>query len=229
MFPRTEMLDLIVVDGRARGIVTRDLVTGEVDHAPGRRRRARHRRIRQRLLSLHQRQGVQRHRHLAGAQARRRVRQSLLHPDPPDLHSGERRLPVEAHPDERVAPQRRPRLGAEAEGRHAAAARDPGERAGLLPRAEVSRASATSRRATSPRAPRRRPATRAAASGPAGSASTSILPTRSSGWASRRSGSATAISSRCTSASPTRTRTGADAHLSRPSTTRWAGSGWTTT
>jgi succinate dehydrogenase / fumarate reductase flavoprotein subunit len=30
MFPRTEMLDLIVVDGRARGIVTRDLVTGEI-------------------------------------------------------------------------------------------------------------------------------------------------------------------------------------------------------
>jgi succinate dehydrogenase / fumarate reductase flavoprotein subunit len=30
MFPRTEMLDLIVIDGAARGIVTRDLVTGEV-------------------------------------------------------------------------------------------------------------------------------------------------------------------------------------------------------
>jgi succinate dehydrogenase / fumarate reductase flavoprotein subunit len=30
MYPRTEMLDLVVVDGRARGIVTRDLVTGEV-------------------------------------------------------------------------------------------------------------------------------------------------------------------------------------------------------
>ncbi|SDM21778.1 fumarate reductase/succinate dehydrogenase flavoprotein subunit [Allokutzneria albata] len=30
MHPRTEMLDLIVVDGRARGIVVRDLVTGEV-------------------------------------------------------------------------------------------------------------------------------------------------------------------------------------------------------
>jgi succinate dehydrogenase / fumarate reductase, flavoprotein subunit len=30
MHPRTEMLDLIVVDGRARGIVTRHLVTGEV-------------------------------------------------------------------------------------------------------------------------------------------------------------------------------------------------------
>ena len=30
MYPRTEMLDLIVVDGRARGIVTRDLITGKV-------------------------------------------------------------------------------------------------------------------------------------------------------------------------------------------------------
>src|SRR5689334_14999542 len=30
MHPRTEMLDLIVIDGRARGIVTRDLVTGKV-------------------------------------------------------------------------------------------------------------------------------------------------------------------------------------------------------
>src|ERR671936_405401 len=29
MFPRTEMLDLIVIDGRARGIVTRDLITGK--------------------------------------------------------------------------------------------------------------------------------------------------------------------------------------------------------
>jgi succinate dehydrogenase flavoprotein subunit len=31
MFPRTEMLDLIVADGRARGIVTRNLVSGRVD------------------------------------------------------------------------------------------------------------------------------------------------------------------------------------------------------
>ena len=30
MHPRTEMLDLIVVDGHARGIVVRDLVTGTV-------------------------------------------------------------------------------------------------------------------------------------------------------------------------------------------------------
>jgi succinate dehydrogenase / fumarate reductase flavoprotein subunit len=31
MHPRTEMLDLIVIDGRARGIVTRDLITGRIE------------------------------------------------------------------------------------------------------------------------------------------------------------------------------------------------------
>jgi succinate dehydrogenase / fumarate reductase flavoprotein subunit len=31
MFPRTEMLDLVVVDGNARGIVTRNLVTGKIE------------------------------------------------------------------------------------------------------------------------------------------------------------------------------------------------------
>jgi len=31
MYPRTEMLDLVLVDGKARGIVTRDLVTGKIE------------------------------------------------------------------------------------------------------------------------------------------------------------------------------------------------------
>src|SRR2546423_1729054 len=35
MFPRTEMLDLVVVDGRARGIVTRNLVTGAIESHAG--------------------------------------------------------------------------------------------------------------------------------------------------------------------------------------------------
>jgi succinate dehydrogenase / fumarate reductase flavoprotein subunit len=35
MFPRTEMLDLVVIDGKARGIVTRDLVTGAIDAHAG--------------------------------------------------------------------------------------------------------------------------------------------------------------------------------------------------
>ncbi|OGL15611.1 MAG: succinate dehydrogenase flavoprotein subunit [Candidatus Rokubacteria bacterium RIFCSPLOWO2_12_FULL_71_22] len=35
MFPRTEMLDLVVVDGRARGIITRNLVTGAIEAHAG--------------------------------------------------------------------------------------------------------------------------------------------------------------------------------------------------
>jgi len=35
MYPRTEMLDLVVVDGRARGIVVRDLVSGAVGSCAG--------------------------------------------------------------------------------------------------------------------------------------------------------------------------------------------------
>jgi len=31
MFPRTEMLDLVVIDGKARGIITRNLVTGKLE------------------------------------------------------------------------------------------------------------------------------------------------------------------------------------------------------
>src|SRR5690625_7741239 len=29
-YPRQEMLDLVVIDGKARGIITRDLVSGEI-------------------------------------------------------------------------------------------------------------------------------------------------------------------------------------------------------
>jgi succinate dehydrogenase / fumarate reductase flavoprotein subunit len=35
MFPRTEMLDLVVVDGHAKGIVVRDLVTGDISSHAG--------------------------------------------------------------------------------------------------------------------------------------------------------------------------------------------------
>ena len=104
----------------------------------GRRGRAGHRRLLQRLLPVDQRQGLQRHRHLARPPARRLLRQPLLHPDPPDLHPAARRLPVQAHPDERVAAQRRPHLGAGEGRRRAARQRDSRERARLLPRAPLS-------------------------------------------------------------------------------------------
>ncbi len=35
MYPRTEMLDLVMVDGKARGIVTRNLLTGEIESHNG--------------------------------------------------------------------------------------------------------------------------------------------------------------------------------------------------
>ena len=103
-----------------------------------RRRRARQRRLRQRLLPLHQRDGLQRHRHLAGAPQGRLHGQPLLHPDPPDLHPGLRHPPVEADPDERVAAQRRPDLGAEErQGRRQGPARDPRGGPRLLPGADL--------------------------------------------------------------------------------------------
>ena len=31
MFSRTEMLDVVIVDGHARGIITRNLITGKIE------------------------------------------------------------------------------------------------------------------------------------------------------------------------------------------------------
>ena len=65
------------------------------------------------VLPLDQRRELERHRRLARAQARRVLRQSLLHADSSDLHSGLGHASVEADADEREPAQRRPRLGAE--------------------------------------------------------------------------------------------------------------------
>ena len=63
------------------------------------------RRLLERLLSLHEREGVERDRDLARAQARRGAGESVLHADPSDLHPAVRRHAVQAHADERVAAQ----------------------------------------------------------------------------------------------------------------------------
>ena len=164
------MLDLIVVDGRARGIVARDLVTGEIEThfadavvlATGGYGNVFY--LSTNAMGCNVTATWRAHR--KGAL----LRQPLLHADPPDLHPGHGRPPVQAHADERVAAQRRPDLGAQ--GRAATTARpagDPRGRARLLPRADLPGV-------RQPGAPRhrlaRRPrtcATRAAASAPAGS------------------------------------------------------------
>ena len=72
-------------------------------------------------------------------------------------------------------------------------------------------------------------ATRAVASAPAGGASTWTSPTRSAGSAAPRWRPSTATSSRCTTGSPARTHTRCRCASTRRCTTRWADCGWTTT
>ena len=186
-YTRHEMLELIVVDGRARGIIVRDMVTGEIETyfadvvvlASGGYGNVF-------FLSTNA-MGCNVTATLAGAPQGRADGQPLLHADPPDLHPGGRRAPVEAHADERVAAQRRPDLGAQ-ETRCT-----PTRTRGRSPRTTATttssgstRRSATWSLATSPPGRPRTCATRAAASVRRSTAydagSTSTSPTPSSGW-----------------------------------------------
>ena len=134
---RTEMLDLVVKDGRAVG--HRHPRPHHRRGAVARRARGgpRHGRLRQRVLSLHERQGEQRHRRVACGKAGRVVREPLLHADPPHVHPPQRRLPVEAHADVGVAAQRRAGLGAGEGRRPSLTGPDPRIRTRLLPRASL--------------------------------------------------------------------------------------------
>ena len=142
-------------------------------------RSARDRRLQQRLLPLDQRQGLQRDRGVAGVPARRRLREPVLHADPPDVHPAARRLPVEAHADERVAAQRRPGLGAQERQATSARRTQIPEASATTTSSAATRASATSCRATSPRAGQGSSATRATASAERATASTSTSRTPS--------------------------------------------------
>jgi succinate dehydrogenase/fumarate reductase flavoprotein subunit len=105
MFPRTEMLDLVIVDGKARGIVTRDMVTGKIEsHAADAVILATGGYGNVFYLSTNAKgcnvtATWRAHRLGAG------VRQSLFHADSPDVHSGQRRAPIEADADERIVAQ----------------------------------------------------------------------------------------------------------------------------
>ena len=137
LYNRMELLDVVVKDGRACGIVTRDLTTGDIQghsahavvlatggygnvyflstNAKGSNATA--------IWRAHRRG--------------RLLRQPLLHADPPDVHPGQRRLPVEAHAHVGVAAQRRAHLGAGQPRRHPSRPPDPRGRSRLLPRAQV--------------------------------------------------------------------------------------------
>ena len=105
MFPQTEMLDLVIVERPGQGNHHSKLALRKNGEARRGRRRARHRRIWQRVLSLDQCARLQRDSDLSRLQKRRALCQSMLHADSSDLHPGQRRLPIEAHADVRVAAQ----------------------------------------------------------------------------------------------------------------------------
>ena len=231
MYPRAEMLDLIVVNGRARGIVVRDELTGTIEP------------------------------HLADAVVLatggygnvfylstnakgcnttaiwRAYKRGAAFANPcytqihPTCIPVARRASVEADADVGVAAQRRPRLGAEAEGRRRQAARRRSPRRIATTTSSGSiRASATCRRATSRRAPPKEVCDEGRGVGPGRARRVSRLRRRHQAARRRQdSASATATCSRCTSASRTRIRTRCRCASTPPSTTRWAGSGWTTT
>ncbi len=208
MHTRCEMLDLVVVDGHAKGIITRDLITGEGRGPLGRRRRPGHRRLQQRLLPLDERLGLQRHGQLPGLQAGGLLREPLLYPDPPDLHPGHRRQAGEADID--VA-SRSATTAASGCRRQQGDSRPPGqipeaERDYYLERKYPSFGNLAPRDIASRAAKQVCDEGRGVGQTGWGSISTSTTP--STGWARRPSRPATATSSRCTTRSPTRTRTG---------------------
>ena len=159
-----------IVDGQARGIIARNLVTGEIErHAADAVVLATGGYCNVYFLSTNAMgcnvtAAWRAHRRGAG------VREPLLHPDPPDLDPAVGRVPVEADADERVASQRRPRLGAARRGRGARARRRSPRRTATTTSRSATRASATSCPATSPRGRRRSSATRASGSAPTGRA-----------------------------------------------------------
>ena len=108
---RTELLDVVLKDGRACGIVTRDLVSGEINSHSGPRGGTGNWRIRQRLLPLHKCDGLQRDGSLASPPQRRLFCQPLLHPNSSNLHTRKRRISIQTHLDVRVVAQRRTNLG----------------------------------------------------------------------------------------------------------------------
>ena len=168
MHTRHEMLELIIVDGRARGIVVRDMVTGEIEThfadavvlATGGYGNVFF--LSTNAMGCNVTATWRAHR--KGAYSANPC-YTQIHPTCIPVS---RRLPVQADLDERVAAQRRPDLGAEV-GRGQARRRDRSpSRSATTTWSGSTRRSATWCRATSRPGPRRTSATRAAGSGPGG-------------------------------------------------------------
>ncbi len=125
LHPRTEMLDLVVVDGASKGhhgARPRDR-QGRVLRC--RRGLPCNGRIHERLFPLNERRRLERDRRVPCLQKGRLLRQPVLYPDPSDLHPGHRRPPGQADAHVGITQERRQGLGAEEKGRHAPIERYP--------------------------------------------------------------------------------------------------------
>ena len=229
MHTRHEMLELIVVDGRARGIVVRDLVTGEITT--------------EFADAVVLASGGYGNVFFLSTNAKgcnvtatwRAHRKGALFANPCYTQIHPTCIPVSGDHQSKLTLMSESlrndgRVWVPKRGRRRPRARPTSPRTSATTSWSGStRRSATWSPATSPPGRRRTSATRAAASGRRARASTSTSPTRSTGSAGTPSRSGTATSSRCTSGSPARTRTRCRCGSTRPCTTRWAGCGSTTT
>ena len=229
MFERHEMLDVVLVDGKARGIIVRDLRTGEIEsHAADAVILATGGYGNVFYLSTNAKgcNVTATYRAYKKGAAFANPCFTQIHPTCIPVsgdHQSKLTLMSESlRNDGRVwVPKRREDCGKDP------SAIPEADRDYYLERKYPS--FGTSRPAISPLARRRRPATTGAGSDLAGAASTSTSPMPSSGSDGRPSGSATATSSTCTSASRMRIRTRGPCASTRRSTTRWVASGSTTT
>ena len=226
---RTEMLDLVVKDGVACGIVVRDMVTGQVTshsaHAV--------------LLCTGGYGNVfylsTNAKYSNATAAWRAHRRGALFANPcytqihptciPASDEFQSKLTLMS----RVAAQRRAHLGARSTPTTTARPTRSPRPSATTSSSGSTPASATSCPATWRPATPRPWSTRARASARSRTACTSTSARRSTASARTRSASATGTCSTCTSASPTRTPTRSRCASTPPSTTRWAGCGWTTT
>ncbi len=90
MYNRHELMDVVTVDGKARGIIARNLVTGEVERHGAHAVVIVQWGIRKCVLLEHQRHGLQRVCCMEGPPPWSLHGQSQLHADSPHVHSGER-------------------------------------------------------------------------------------------------------------------------------------------
>ena len=226
MYPRTEMLDLVVIDGQARGIVTRNLVTGEMtSHAADAVVLGTGGYGNVYYLSTNAKGcnvTASWRAHKRGA-AFANPCFTQIHPTCIPVtgeHQSKLTLMSESlRNDGRIWVPKQT-------GRHASARPDTRGGPRLLSRTPIPKLTATWCRAMSPPAPPSGCAMKAEASGPAAKGCTSILPMPSSAWENRSFASAMAISSRCMSASPVKTPTKCRCASTRPSITPWAAYGW---